>query len=86
MEVVRKQNYKYAQRTYEELRITFYYAQTDNRRELSNKDEVRNYGWRMDKLEAKEKREECQEEIAKTAEQFSELAKIIGTARNDTAV
>ena len=39
--------------------------------------------WRIGKLEVKEKREELQEEMAKNAEQFSELLEIIGTTSND---
>ena len=66
MEVARKQNCMYAQRTWE-LRSTVYYGQRVDRQELSNKDEVRRklHKWRIDKLEVKEKREECQEEMGK---------------------
>ena len=39
--------------------------------------------WRIDKLQVKEKREEFQEEMAKHAEQFSELLELLGTTRND---
>lgn len=43
----------------------------------------KSYRWRIDKLTMKEKQQYFQEEMAKTAEQFSELLESTGTTKSD---